>query len=62
MKSQRELQTLGEAVLTLRNLQRYCLPYSTGTRPADASIVEAIDVVLKDMNAKASESTPSPGA
>ena len=62
MKTQGELQVLGEAVLTLRKLQKYCHPYSTGTRPADGSIVEAIDLVLKELNAQASESTTSQDA
>ena len=56
MKTMHQLQILGDAVVTLRRLQTYCHPYATGTtRPSDSAIVEAIDIVLKELNAQASE-------
>jgi hypothetical protein len=50
MKTQAELQRLGDAVVVLKNLRRYCHEFLTGVRPADRSIVEAIDIVLEALS------------
>lgn len=50
MRTQSELQRIQDAVIVLRNLQTYCNPYTTGVRPSDRSIVEAVDVVLAALN------------
>ena len=59
MKTQAELQRLGDAVVVLKSLRRYCSEYTTGTRPADRSIVEAIDTVLAELNAQAPQDPPA---
>jgi len=59
MKTQAELQRLGDAVIVLKNLRRYCSEFLTGTRPSDKSIVEAIDIVLPELNAQAPEDPPT---
>lgn len=57
MKTQSELQRLQDAVIVLRNLQKYCGPYTTGVRPSDRSIVEAVDLVLGALNETPSADT-----
>ena len=59
MKTQTELQRLGDAVIVLKNLRRYCSEFTTGTRPSDKSIVEAIDIVLAELHAQASQDPPT---
>jgi len=59
MKTQLELQRLNDAVIVLKNLRRYCHEFLTGVRPADRSIVEAIDIVLAELNEKTSQDTPT---
>jgi len=59
MKTQTELQRLGDAVVVLKNLRRYCSEFLTGTRPSDKSIVEAIDIVLSELNAQAPQDPPT---
>jgi hypothetical protein len=59
MKTQTELQRLGDAVIVLKNLRRYCSEFTTGTRPSDKSIVEAIDIVLSELHAQAPQDSPT---
>ena len=59
MKTQTELQRLGDAVVVLKNLRRYCSEFLAGTRPSDKSIVEAIDIVISELNAQAPQDPPT---
>lgn len=56
-KTQSELQRIQDAVIVLRALQKYCSPYTTGVRPSDRSIVEAVDVVVDALNETPSSDT-----